>query len=178
MAKRGKSLQTTAFWEDNNCDKGAFYLPSEIGIGTCTLMLYGSNDKTIATTNYLSLTIDKNILVSDANSTEISESLYNQLVTKVNVLNGRIDNIIPLLEGSTSKVDVDSTLTVAGQAADAKATGDAISQLSDEIANISQTGISAADAISGQVPVADGNGGWAWRTVGGESLVSAEEVSF
>ena len=66
-------------------DKAA-YLPSEIGVGTCTVMLYGSNDKTIATTNYLTLTIDENILVSDANSTDISLSLYNQLVSKVNSL--------------------------------------------------------------------------------------------
>lgn len=49
-------------------------------------MLYGSNKKIIATTNYLILSIDENILVSDANSTEISESLYTQLVTKVNSL--------------------------------------------------------------------------------------------
>ena len=71
-----------AYLDENN----SAYLPSEIGVGTCTLMLYGSNDKTIATTNYLTLTIDENILVSDANSTEISESLYTQLVTKVNTL--------------------------------------------------------------------------------------------
>ena len=62
------------------------YLPAEIGVGTCTLMLYGSNENTIATTNYLTLTIDENILVSDAQSTEISQSLYNQLVTRVNTL--------------------------------------------------------------------------------------------
>lgn len=62
------------------------YLPAEIGPGTCTLMLYGSNDETIATTNYLTLFLDKNILVEDAKSTEISESLYTQLVTKVNTL--------------------------------------------------------------------------------------------
>ena len=67
--------------EDNSA-----YLPAEIGTGTCTLMLYGSNDKTIGTTNYITLTIDENILVTDANSTEITESLYNQLVTKVNSL--------------------------------------------------------------------------------------------
>lgn len=70
------------YLDDNN----SVYLPSEIGVGTCTLMLYGSGGNTIATTNYLTLTIDKNILVSDAKSTEISESLYNQLVTKVNAL--------------------------------------------------------------------------------------------
>lgn len=71
-----------AYLDDDN----SAFLPPEIGTGTCTLMLYGSNDKTIATTNYLTLTIDENILVSDANSTEISESLYTQLVTKVNSL--------------------------------------------------------------------------------------------
>lgn len=67
--------------EDNSA-----YLPAEIGVGTCTLMLYGSNENTIATTNYLTLSIDENILVNDANSTDISESLYTQLVTKVNAL--------------------------------------------------------------------------------------------
>ncbi len=66
-------------------DKSA-YLPAEIGTGTCTMMLYGSNNNTIATTNYLVLSLDENILVTDANSTEISQSLYNQLVTKVNTL--------------------------------------------------------------------------------------------
>lgn len=67
-------------------DEKSAFLPAEIGTGTCTLMLYGSNDKTIATTNYLILSVDENILVSDAQSTEISTSLYNQLVTKVNTL--------------------------------------------------------------------------------------------
>ena len=67
-------------------DENSVYLPPEIGMGTCTLMLYGSHDTTIGTTNYLTLKIDKNILVSDATSTEISQSLYDQLVTKVNAL--------------------------------------------------------------------------------------------
>nr|DAL41873.1 MAG TPA_asm: collagen alpha 1(VIII) chain protein [Bacteriophage sp.] len=62
----------------------AAYLPAEIGVGNCTVMLYGSGGKTIATTNYLTLKVDDNILISDAQSTEISESLYAQLVDKVN----------------------------------------------------------------------------------------------
>lgn len=66
-------------------DNSAF-LPPEIGVGTCTLMLYGSDDNIIGTTNYLTLTIDQNILVSDAQSTEISQSLYTQLVERVNTL--------------------------------------------------------------------------------------------
>lgn len=67
-------------------DENSVFLPPEIGMGTCTLMLYGSHDTTIGTTNYLTLKIDKNILVSDATSTEISQSLYDQLVAKVNAL--------------------------------------------------------------------------------------------
>lgn len=67
-------------------DENSVCLPSEIAAGTCTLMLYGSNDGTIGTTNYLTLKIDENILVSDASSTDISESLYNQLVTKINAM--------------------------------------------------------------------------------------------
>lgn len=62
------------------------YLPAEIGAGTCTLLLYGSDNEVIATTNYLTLTIDENLLISDAQSTEITQSLYQQLVTRVNAL--------------------------------------------------------------------------------------------
>lgn len=64
---------------DNSC-----YLPAEIVAGTCTLVLYGSGSNTIATTNYLTLDITENNIVSDAQSTEITLSLYNQMVNKVN----------------------------------------------------------------------------------------------
>lgn len=67
-------------------EDGSVYLPAEIKAGIFTLMLYGSNDKTIATTNYLTFRVNENNLISDAQSTEISESLYNQLVTKINAI--------------------------------------------------------------------------------------------
>lgn len=67
-------------------EENSVFLPAEIGMGTCTLMLYGSDDTVRGTTNYLTLKIDKNILVSDATSTEISQSLYDQLVARVNAL--------------------------------------------------------------------------------------------
>ena len=63
--------------------EGCAALPSEIGPGTCTLMLYGSNGGVQATTNYITFTIDENILVTDAQSTDITQSLYDQLVAIV-----------------------------------------------------------------------------------------------
>lgn len=59
------------------------YLPSEIQPGTCTMMLYGSNGTIKATTNYITFTIDENYLLVDANSTNISQSLYDQLIAMV-----------------------------------------------------------------------------------------------
>lgn len=49
---------------------------------------------------------------------------------------------INIPEGGGTGVTVDTTLSVAGQAADAKATGDAISSLSEDIANKTGTGLS------------------------------------
>ena len=60
------------------------YLPSEITEGTCTLMLYSTSGTVKATSNYLTLTINENNLVADASSTEITQSLYDQLVEMVN----------------------------------------------------------------------------------------------
>lgn len=77
-------------------DKNCVYLPAEIKEGTCTLMLYGSGHKTIATTNYLTLKVTKNNFVADASSTEISQSLYDQLLEKVSdeALQSKIDDAV------------------------------------------------------------------------------------
>ena len=72
----------TAYNQLLDSDKSA-YLPSEIKDGTVTMMLYGSGGNVIATTNYLTLKIDKNILIQNAQSTEITQSLYQQLVNAV-----------------------------------------------------------------------------------------------
>lgn len=72
---------------------GCVYLPSEIIEGSCTLMLYGTLDTTIGTTNYLTLKISKNHLVQDSESTEISQSLYNQLVAHVDKLELRFNDL-------------------------------------------------------------------------------------
>lgn len=70
------------YLDENN----SVFLPAEIKPGTCTVMLYGSGNTVIGTTNYLTFVIEDNIFVSDASSTEITESLYTQLVSRVNTL--------------------------------------------------------------------------------------------
>lgn len=93
-------------------------LPIEITAGECTLMLYGSgSDNVIATSNYLTLKITPDILIANANSTEISQPLYEQLIQKINAM----------------VVTVDASLSNSGQAADAQATGNTIQSLSDDI---------------------------------------------
>lgn len=87
------------YLDENN----SMYLPTEITAGKCTLMLYGSGeDDVIATSNYLTLNITPDILIANADSTEISESLYQQLVSEVRVVSSRVDNLAYLSEGSTT----------------------------------------------------------------------------
>lgn len=103
-------------------EENSVFLPAEIGMGTCTLMLYGTGDTVIGTTNYLTLKVDKNILVSDATSTEISQSLYDQLVARVNALdswNGQsvadlqadIDDLQAQMNRKAAQTDLTSEIT-------------------------------------------------------------------
>lgn len=64
-------------------EDGCCYLPTEIQAGSFTLMLYGSGNSIIGTTNYLTIKVDENNYVADGHSTVITEDLYNQLVTIV-----------------------------------------------------------------------------------------------
>lgn len=50
-----------------NADNCAF-LPKEIGPGKCTMVLAGNSENKMAVTNYLTLTIDSNILITEAES--------------------------------------------------------------------------------------------------------------
>jgi hypothetical protein len=59
------------------------YLPPEIGAGTCYLILCGTGNQVRATTNFLTLQINDNKLIEDAQSTVITQSLYEQLVDMV-----------------------------------------------------------------------------------------------
>lgn len=62
------------------------YLPSEIQAGICEVTLYGNNGRVIATTNKLKLNIDENNIVVDANSIDITPTLYEQLIARFNTL--------------------------------------------------------------------------------------------
>lgn len=71
------------FLDDNN----SVYLPPEILPGNCEMSICGTHDTVIAYSDTLLLTIDENRMIQDANSTEITESLYNQLVEMVTRVN-------------------------------------------------------------------------------------------
>lgn len=47
---------------DNN---NSVYVPSGITEGICKIVLHGTNESVVATTDYLKLTIDKNVLVTE-----------------------------------------------------------------------------------------------------------------
>lgn len=142
-------------------------LPIEITAGECTLMLYGSgSDNVIATSNYLTLKITPDILIANANSTEISQPLYEQLIQKLNVMNARIDNLSILSEGSTTadaelidiRVGADgTTYSSAGEAV-----REQIGSLSEEKVDIyqgeSNAGMYLAVGDDGNLTLVEGGG--------------------
>lgn len=109
------------------------YLPSEIEEGTVALMLYGSGGNTIATTNYLTLKIDENILVQNAQSTEITQSLYQQLVNTVRTYTTSTDHL---------QAQIDLRATIASLSAEQVRAQNKESQLETAIASkASQTDV-------------------------------------
>lgn len=58
-------------------------LPPEIEPGECYLTLHGTRGDVVAVTDGIKLTITANKLVSNAESTEITTSLYSQLVNMI-----------------------------------------------------------------------------------------------
>lgn len=69
-----------SYLDSNNC----VYLPHEITGGECYMMLYGTGSSSvIGTTNYIKMCITEDRFVADAQSTVITQSLYQQLIDKL-----------------------------------------------------------------------------------------------
>lgn len=76
-------IQNGVAYNDYLDEHNSVYLPPEINEGKFNVLLYGSGSNVIATTNYLTFGVDKNMLIHNEQSTEITESLYNKLVNIV-----------------------------------------------------------------------------------------------
>ena len=106
--------------DEQNCA----YLPPEIKEGTFSLTIRGTAGGVIATTNALIFRATKNSFVSDAQSTEISQSLYNQLVDKVNsIASWDVEGVEEITEKVNSLMDVDVSASKDGTVTTVTVTG-------------------------------------------------------
>ena len=132
--------------------ENSVYLPAEIETGTCTLMLYGTGSRTIGTTNYLTLNIGESKYVGDAHSTEITQTLYQQLVNTVSGYESSTNTKIAGLNNSISQTNNRITAEV--------------SNLTASIAERVKKPTSNPNGTNGQVLRTKGNGETEWITQG------------
>lgn len=163
------------------------YLPAEIAAGFCTLMLYGSKGDVIGTSNFLTLTINENILVEDIESTELSESLYTQLVNRINSTNSRVDTIVAATNpdsgsAATELVDIrvgydGTTHASAGTAVRNQITAlvGRMFQVEDDLDEFTQsqegTNNTVAAALAAKIDDAYEENGYLYMTANGEIVV-------
>lgn len=69
------------------------YLPVEITSGTCTLTVYGTGSGVIATTGSATLRVERCIITNSESGTDITPTLYEQLVDRVDGLESEIDEL-------------------------------------------------------------------------------------
>jgi len=90
------------------------YLPAEIHTGKCNMLLCGNNGTNVAVTNFLTLTIDDNIYVVNAENTEITQSLYDQLVenvqTQISTFANRVSDLEVASAQHAKQVDLDAEI--------------------------------------------------------------------
>lgn len=128
------------FLDNNNC----VFLPAEIVAGECTMMLYGSGETVIGTTNYLTLTINESILVSDAHSTVITESLYNQLVDRVEEFDELKQDI--LVSGTNIKTINNQSVLGSGNIEISGGSGD-VSDVTVDGVSVVEDGVASIDLL-------------------------------
>lgn len=130
---QGEDTAVSVYLDENN----SVYLPPEIVEGKCFLVLSGTNGTdVIATSEAIELTIDDSHLVSNAQGTEITQSLYMQLVDRFkDIVTNQSELITQSIEDwldenvTTTTPIVDKTLAIEGAAADSKEVGTNLSQI-------------------------------------------------
>ena len=122
------------------------YLPAEIVAGEVTMMLYGTGEDTIATTNFITFTLDQNYLIEDAQSTEITQSLYQQLVTEVRSYTTSTERLEAQIALKASQADLTAEIN--------RATGIEGGLRTDVNAKASQTDLTA---LAGRVTALEEN---------------------
>lgn len=133
------------------------YLPAEIKAGKCTLMIYGTGGTIIGTSNSITLTINDSGFVSDASSTEITESLYQQLVDRVNEYTNAI----------SSKVSKPKTSPNGRNGQILKTKGDGTTEWIDYNIDLKvNKPTTSPDGVGGQVLRTNGDGTTTWANVG------------
>lgn len=70
----------------------AVYLPKEITVGRCKLLLFGSKTNVKATTSYIDFDIDANYVVQNASSVALTTTEYDKLVT--DIANKLVDKVV------------------------------------------------------------------------------------
>ena len=84
LTKVAQFIQNDTPYEDTLDVNNQVYLPPQIVPGNCIVVLYGSNGDDIrATTDYLSLTINKNMIVDEAQPIQMTESVFDMIVRAV-----------------------------------------------------------------------------------------------
>lgn len=78
------------YLDENN----SVFLPTEIENGKCGLLLYGVKDNIIAITDCLKFKVKKNEFNGSVENIEITETLYNQLIDKINNITNILENKI------------------------------------------------------------------------------------
>lgn len=130
---QGEDTAVSVYLDEND----SVYLPPEIVEGKCFLVLSGTNGTdVVATSEAIELTIDDSHLVSNAQGTEITQSLYMQLVDRFkDIVTNQSELITQSIEDwldenvNTTTPIVDKTLAIEGAAADSKEVGTNLSQI-------------------------------------------------
>lgn len=168
----------------------AVYLPAEITDGSFTLSLYGSSGTIVGVSMALTFTVEGCHLVEDASSTEITQTLYQQLVEHVDELEDATVVQIGTLSGLTTtaksnlvaainEVDgnTDSNTTAIGTLTNLTTTEkDSLTAAINEVDEHADTNAAAIGTLSGLSTAAKGNLVAAINEVDGHADTNASAI--